>query len=97
MVQNPSFIGQVELFANKEMSMARRHEKSMTGRIFENILFLEEVFGDKAHADIPNVPVLELAKCFELFPPKTLHANKERRKSSRRVDRAGELPNHRSE
>ena len=50
--------------------MTRRHEKTMTGRIFENILFLEEVFGDKADADIPDVPVLELAKCFELSHPR---------------------------
>jgi hypothetical protein len=83
--------------ADKEVSMARRHEKTMTGRIFENILFLEEVFGDKAHADIPNVPVLELAKCFELFQPRTLHANRGRRKSSQRGNREGELLNHRSE
>jgi hypothetical protein len=27
--------------------MARRHEKTMAGRIFENILFLEEVFGTR--------------------------------------------------
>jgi hypothetical protein len=46
--------------------MARRHKKTITGRILENILFLEEVFGDKADADIPDVPVLELAKCFGL-------------------------------
>ena len=39
--------------------MARRHEKTMTGRIFENILFLEEVFGDMDDADIPDVPVLK--------------------------------------
>jgi hypothetical protein len=41
---------------DKEVSMARRHEKTMAGRIFENILFLEEVFGDMADADIPDVP-----------------------------------------
>ena len=46
--------------------MARRHEKTTTGRIFENILFLEEVFGDKEDAEIPDVPVLELAKSFDL-------------------------------
>ena len=41
--------------------MARRRKKTITDRIFENILFLEEVFGDKDDADIPDVPVLELA------------------------------------
>ena len=55
--------------------MARRHEKTITGKIFENILFLEEVFGDKEDADIPDVPVLELAKCFELSHPRILRAN----------------------
>jgi hypothetical protein len=60
--------------------MVRRHEKTITGRIFENILFLEEVFGDKADADIPDVPVLELAKCFELSHPRTLHAPTRRQK-----------------
>ena len=61
--------------------MARRHTKTMTTRIFENILFLEEVFGDKDAAEIPDVPILELAKCFELSHPRTLHASRERRKS----------------
>jgi hypothetical protein len=64
--------------------MARRHEKTITGRIFENILFLEEVFGDKADAEIPDVPVLELAKCFELSQPshpRVLRATRGRRKS----------------
>ena len=54
--------------------MARRHTKTMTTRIFENILFLEEVFGDKDDAEIPDVPILELAKCFELSQPRTLRA-----------------------
>ena len=51
--------------------MARRHEKTTAERIFENILFLEEVFGDKADTDIPDIPVLELAKCFDLSHPRT--------------------------
>ena len=67
--------------ADKEVPMARRHEKTMAGRIFENILFLEEVFGDKDDADIPDVPVLELAKCFELSHPRTLRATRGRQKS----------------
>jgi hypothetical protein len=50
--------------------MARLREKTITGKILENILFLEEVFGDKAAEDIPDVPVLELAKCFELSHPR---------------------------
>ena len=34
--------------------MARRHEKTNTERIFENILFLEEVFGDEAECGHPG-------------------------------------------
>jgi hypothetical protein len=60
--------------------MTPRHEKTMAGRIFDNILFLEEVFGDKADADIPDVPVLELAKCFDLSPPRTLGVKTETKK-----------------
>ena len=60
--------------------MARVRDKTMTGKIFENILFLAEVFGDKADADIPDVPVLELARCFELTHPRL-------RRSSRRRNR----------
>jgi len=61
--------------------MARRHTKTMTTRIFENILFLEEVFGDKDAAEIPDVPILELAKCFELSRPRTLRAARGRQKA----------------
>ena len=61
--------------------MARRHTKTMTTRIFENILFLEEVFGDKDDAEIPDVPILELAKCFELSRPRTLRAARGRQKA----------------
>jgi hypothetical protein len=77
--------------------MARRHEKTMTGRIFDNILFLEEVFGNKPDADIPAVPILELAKCFDLSHPRTLRANRERRISSQRGNKAGKLPSHQIE
>lgn len=60
--------------------MIRRHEKTTAGRIFENILFLEEVFGDKPDSDIPDVPVLELAKCFELSHPRLSRATRRRHK-----------------
>ena len=60
--------------------MARLREQTMTGKIFENILFLEEVFGDKADEDIPDVPVLELAKCFELSHPGIKRSSRRRNK-----------------
>lgn len=50
--------------------MARVRGKTATGKIFENILFLAEVFGDNAAKDIPDIPVLELARCFELSQPR---------------------------
>jgi hypothetical protein len=39
---------------------------SVAQRIFENIIFLEEVFVGGADKELPDVPVLELARCFEL-------------------------------
>ena len=61
--------------------MAGCHAKTMTTRIFENILFLEEVFGDKDAAEIPDVPILELAKSFELSQPRNLRVTKGRQKA----------------
>lgn len=45
-------------------------ERSMAQRIFENIIFIEEVFAERAEGEIPDIPILELAKSFELarFP-----------------------------
>jgi len=51
--------------------MAKPREKTVTRRIFDNILFLEEVFGDGGDAELPKVPVLELAKCFDLPRPRS--------------------------
>jgi hypothetical protein len=60
--------------------MARFHRKAATRNIFENILFLAEVFGEKADKDIPDVPVLELAKCFELSHPRLQRLSRRRAK-----------------
>jgi len=60
--------------------MAKLQEKTLTGKIFENILFLEEVFGDGANYEIPNVPVLELARCFELPSPTPQRISRRRQK-----------------
>jgi hypothetical protein len=46
--------------------MARTQAKNTAGKIFDNILFLAEVFGDRPERDIPKLPVLEMAKCFDL-------------------------------
>src|SRR5215475_789712 len=74
---------------DKEVSMARRRKKTISDRIFEN--------GDKVDTDIPDVPVLELAKCFELSHPKTLRARRVAEKSWPRGNKASELANHLSE
>jgi hypothetical protein len=60
--------------------MAHARQKTAAGRIFENILFLAEVFGDKAAGDIPKVPIIELAKCFEIPHPRLRKVLKRRRK-----------------
>ena len=62
--------------------MARAREKSMTGKIFDNIIFLEEVFGDQADVDIPKLPVLEMARCFDLDAPRAPRAVSRRRSKS---------------
>ena len=46
--------------------MSKSRAKSATGKIFDNILFLAEVFGDQPERDIPKLPVLEMAQCFDL-------------------------------
>ena len=45
--------------------MCEAIQRSITGKILENIIFLEEIFGNTESRDIPAVPVLELAQCFE--------------------------------
>jgi len=60
--------------------MARVKQKTATGKIFENILFLAEAFGDKSDEEIPDVPVLELARCFELSHPRIRRLHRRRSK-----------------
>ena len=55
-------------------------DKTATERIFENIIFLADVFGDKLEKDIPVWPVLEMARCFELAQPDISYARGPRRK-----------------
>ncbi len=43
-------------------------QQNMTGKILDNVLFLAEVFGDRENQDIPKIPVLEMARCFDLAP-----------------------------
>jgi hypothetical protein len=61
--------------------MARARHGSSTGKIFENILFLAEVFGDRPDKDIPPLPVLEMARCFELTHPRRIRARRHRQRA----------------
>ncbi len=41
-------------------------EESGIRKILENVIFLADVFAEMTDEEIPDVPVLELAKSFEL-------------------------------
>jgi hypothetical protein len=58
--------------------MARHREQNSAGRIFENILFLAEVFADRPNEDIPHLPVLEMARCFVLSHPRRVRLQRRR-------------------
>ena len=53
-------------------------KRTVVEKIFENILFLEEIFGDQADSDIPKIPVLEMAQCFELPARQVKHKGRAR-------------------
>jgi hypothetical protein len=61
--------------------MMSAREKSMTGKILDNIIFLSEVFGEQADRDIPKLPVLEMAKCFDLAVPRSTRLRRHRNKA----------------
>lgn len=46
--------------------MTKSGKRTITDKIFENILFLAEVFGEQEDKNLPNIPILEMAQCFEL-------------------------------
>ena len=52
------------------MANAFPQGKSVTDRIFDNIIFLGDIFGNREEWEIPDVPVLELARSFELKRPR---------------------------
>jgi hypothetical protein len=66
---------------SKEWKMPNASTKNATGKIFENILFLAEVFGDQAERDIPKLPVLEMAQCFDLEIRNPSRASRRRSKA----------------
>jgi hypothetical protein len=58
--------------------MTKVRANNLTDKIFDNILFLAEVFGEQADSDIPKMPVLEMAKCFDLQVPRVHHRHRSR-------------------
>ena len=56
-------------------------KKMELARTFENIIFLAEVFTEKSDPEVPNVPILELARSFELSRPSMAHVGRRQRKS----------------
>jgi hypothetical protein len=60
--------------------MDRTRTNTCAANIFENVIFLAEVFGDKADKDIPKIPVLEMAQCFQLSRPHLRHRYGRRRR-----------------
>jgi hypothetical protein len=68
------------LFYKQGDFMTSRRSNMMTGKIFENILFLAEVFGGQNTRDIPNVPFIELARSFDLSPQTNKVRSRRRRK-----------------
>lgn len=59
------------------MAEALAERRSMADRIFDNIIFLGDIFGDRDEWEIPDIPVLELAKSFELTRPRESLAGRE--------------------
>ena len=66
---------------SKEAAISRARAENSMHKILDNILFLEEVFGDKADGDIPKLPVLEMARCFELEPRRNVRVSRRRTKA----------------
>jgi hypothetical protein len=67
-------------FSRRELEMARTQTSNVTAKIFDNVVFLAEVFGEKAEQDIPKLPVLEMAQCFDLQVTGAVRRNRRRTK-----------------
>ena len=48
--------------------MILRTQSITMAKILDNVVFLADVFGNQEERDIPKIPVLEMAKCFDLTP-----------------------------
>ena len=47
--------------------MAEKNSREpLAEKVFDNLIFIAEVFADREEGEIPDVPMLELARSFEL-------------------------------
>lgn len=76
--------------------MARRHEKTMAGRIFENILFLEEVFGTRMMPISRMYRFSNWQNALNCLTQEPCAPPEDARNLGRFGNSAGELPNHRA-
>ena len=67
-------------FFSKELQMLSARPKHTAGKIFDNIMFLAEVFSEQRNEDIPPLPILEMARCFELVSPAKIRVTRRRRR-----------------
>ena len=44
----------------------KKSSEPMAEKVFDNLIFIAEVFADREEEEIPDVPLLELARSFEL-------------------------------
>ena len=69
--------------------MAEKNSREpLAEKVFDNLIFIAEVFADREEEEIPDVPMLELARSFEL---RHLAATSEDRREANRESRI-ELP-----
>ena len=68
-------------FFSKEKEMSKAPAENPIRKILNNILFLEEVFGEQPDGDIPKLPVLEMARCFDLEPPRNVRVSRPKSKA----------------
>jgi hypothetical protein len=54
------------LFAMEETMAEKKSSEPLAEKVFDNLIFIAEVFADREEEEIPDVPLLELARSFEL-------------------------------
>jgi hypothetical protein len=44
----------------------KTRSETVAEKVFDNLIFIAEIFADREEEEIPDVPLLELARSFEL-------------------------------